>query len=66
MFREAGYYSRMALGLVKWARVPLEPDPPGLTRRTPWPLTGGRYETGSTPSAGGTHRYLILDPAQEE
>ncbi len=34
MFREAGYYSRMALGLVKWARVPLEPDPPALIRRT--------------------------------
>jgi hypothetical protein len=34
LFREAGYYSRMALGLVKWARVPLEPDPPALIRRT--------------------------------
>lgn len=34
MFREASYYSRMAVGLHKMARMPLAPDPRALVRRT--------------------------------
>jgi hypothetical protein len=34
LFSEARYYVEMALGLARWARAPLEPDPPGLIRRT--------------------------------
>ena len=34
MLREASYYSRMALGVYKLARAPLEADPEGLVRRT--------------------------------
>jgi hypothetical protein len=33
MLREAGYYARMALGVYKMTRMPLEADPPGLVRR---------------------------------
>jgi len=33
MLSEALYYSRMALGFAKWARVPMEPDPAGMVRR---------------------------------
>lgn len=33
MLREAGYYSRMALGVYKMARMPLEADPPAVVRR---------------------------------
>jgi hypothetical protein len=34
MLREANYYTRMALGLRQLVNVPLEPDPPGLVRKT--------------------------------
>ena len=33
MLREAGYYSRMALGWYQLARMPLEPNPPALVRK---------------------------------
>jgi hypothetical protein len=33
MLREAGYYFRMALGVYKMTRMPLEADPPSVVRR---------------------------------
>jgi hypothetical protein len=34
LLEEARYYATMAVGLAKWARTPLESDPPALIRRT--------------------------------